>query len=65
MTGADAHSHNDRERVPRKLVATDPRFAGYRVVEVFESESGNKLTLVLAKKEGTGGGSSSDRMLRD
>ena len=61
MTGTDAHSHNDRERVLRKLVAKDPTFAGYRVVEVFESESGNKLTLVLVKKEPTGRGSSSDR----
>jgi hypothetical protein len=47
----------DRERVLRNLVANDPTFKAYRVVEVTESESGNKLTLVLVKKDVTGRGS--------
>ena len=51
------HTSEDRERVLRSLVANDPTFKGYRVVEVYESESGNKLTLVLVKKEVTGRGS--------
>lgn len=57
MTEADKQSHRDRERVLRNLVANDPTFSGYNVVEVTESESGNKLTLVLVKKEITGRGS--------
>jgi hypothetical protein len=57
MAKADTPTHQDRERVLRNLVAKDPTFGGYRVVEVFESESGNKLTLVLVKKEVTGRGS--------
>ena len=51
------HTPADRERVLRKLVTSDPTFCGYRVVEVYESESGAKLTLVLVKKEIAGRGS--------
>jgi hypothetical protein len=51
------HTPADRERVLKKLVSSDPTFSGYRVVEVYESESGNKLTLVLVKKEIVGRGS--------
>jgi hypothetical protein len=56
MAQADTPTHRDRERVLRNLVAKDPTFSGYRVVEVFESESGAKLTLVLVKKEVVGRG---------
>jgi hypothetical protein len=38
-------------------VTNDPTFSGFRIVEVYESESGNKLTLVLVKKEIAGRGS--------
>ena len=56
MTQADKHSadkHNadNHGRVLRDLVENDPTFKAYRVVEVAESESGAKLTLVLVKKE--------------
>lgn len=51
------HTPADRERELRKLVTGDPTFSGYRVVEVYESESGAKLTLVLVKKEIAGRGS--------
>jgi hypothetical protein len=58
MSEANAsHTPADRERVLRRLVTSDPTFHGYRVVEVYESESGNKLTLVLVKKELAGRGS--------
>jgi hypothetical protein len=57
MTEDSRHTTEDRERVLRNLVANDPTFKAYRVVEVYESESGNKLTLVLVKKEVTGRGS--------
>ena len=57
MTEDPRHTTEDRERVLRNLVANDPTFKAYRVVEVYESESGNKLTLVLVKKEVTGRGS--------
>jgi hypothetical protein len=54
MPEVDTDTREDRARVLKNLVAGDPTFKGYRVVEVFESESGNKLTLVLVKKEVTG-----------
>jgi hypothetical protein len=57
MTEDSTHTSEERERVLRNLVANDPTFKAYRVVEVYESESGNKLTLVLVKKEVTGRGS--------
>ncbi len=57
MTDDARHTSEDRERVLRNLVANDPTFKAYRVVEVYESESGAKLTLVLVKKEVTGRGS--------
>jgi hypothetical protein len=57
MPEAGTHTSVDRERVLRKLVTSDPTFSAYRVVEVFESESGAKLTLVLVKKELSGRGS--------
>jgi hypothetical protein len=57
MAEADTHTPADRERVLRALVTSDPTFSGYRVVEVYESDSGNKLTLVLVRKEVGGRGS--------
>jgi hypothetical protein len=51
------HTPADRERVLKRLVTSDPTFSAYRVVEVYESESGAKLTLVLVKKEMAGRGS--------
>jgi hypothetical protein len=57
MSEAVTHTPAERERVLRKLVTSDPTFRAYRVVEVFESESGAKLTLVLVKKEIVGRGS--------
>lgn len=57
MAEAKVQTPVDRERVLRKLVTSDPTFSGYRVVEVYESDSGNKLTLVLVKKEVVGRGS--------
>ena len=56
MTDAARRHSEERERVLRNLIADDPTFKAYRVVEVCESESGNKLTLVLVKKEVTGRG---------
>jgi hypothetical protein len=57
MTETVAQTPAEREHVLRKLVTSDPTFHAYRVVEVYESESGNKLTLVLVKKEVVGRGS--------
>jgi hypothetical protein len=57
MADEARHTSEDRERVLRNLVANDPTFSAFRVVEVYESDSGNKLTLVLVKKEVRGRGS--------
>ena len=51
MTQADKHNADNHGRVLTDLVENDPTFKAYRVVEVVESESGAKLTLVLVKKE--------------
>jgi hypothetical protein len=51
MTQADKHNADNHARVLRDLVENDPSFKAYKVVEVAESESGAKLTLVLVKKE--------------
>jgi hypothetical protein len=56
MNQAEKHNAENRERILRDLVANDPTFSTYKVVPVTESESGNKLTLVLAKKEVKGSG---------
>ena len=56
MTQAEKHNAENRERILRDLVANDPTFSPYKVVAVTESESGNKLTLVLVKKEVKGSG---------
>ena len=53
-------TREDRDRVLRKLVASDPTFTDYSVVEIVESETGNKLTIVLVKKEIPGTGSLAD-----
>jgi hypothetical protein len=57
MVETETHTPADRARVLRRLVTNDPTFSGFRIVEVYESESGNKLTLVLVKKEIAGRGS--------
>jgi hypothetical protein len=56
MTKAAKHNAENRERILRDLVANDPTFSAYKVVAVTETESGNKLTLVLVKKEVKGTG---------
>jgi hypothetical protein len=56
MSHADKHNADNRGRVLRDLVENDPTFKAYKVVEVAESESGAKLTLVLVKKEVEGAG---------
>lgn len=56
MTQAEKHNAENHGRVLRELVENDPTFKAYRVVEATESESGNKLTLVLVKKEVEGAG---------
>jgi hypothetical protein len=53
---AEKHNAANHGRVLRDLVENDPTFKAYRVVEVRESESGAKLTLVLVKKEVRGPG---------
>jgi hypothetical protein len=53
---AATHDADNHGRLLRDLAANDPTFKDYKVVEASESESGNKLTLVLVKKDVQGDG---------
>ncbi len=59
MTATDQAARHDADnhgRLLRDLAESDPTFRDYRVVEASESDSGNKLTLVLVKKDVQGEG---------
>ena len=56
MTQAEKHNFENRDRLLRGLVENAPVFKAFKVVEVTQSESGKKLTLVLVKKEVEGEG---------
>jgi hypothetical protein len=56
MIQVEKRNSENHERVLRDLVENNPTFNAYKVVEVAVSESGNKLTLVLVKKEVKGRG---------
>ena len=53
---AQRHNAANHGRMLRDLAENDPTFRDYRVVEASESDSGNKLTLVLVKKNVEGDG---------
>ena len=53
---AARHNAANHGRLLRELAENDPTFRDYRVVEASESESGNKLTLVLVKRDVEGDG---------
>jgi hypothetical protein len=53
---AARHDADNHGRLLRALAENDPTFKDYKVVEASESESGNKLTLVLVKKDVQGEG---------
>jgi hypothetical protein len=56
LNKAEQHNAENHDRLIQDHVHNDPFFRAFKVTEIIASENGNKLTLVLLKKEIEGQG---------